>query len=1309
MGRLRLTLAIVGLAILVSPLDGFTQQTMYATLGGIVSDASGALVPGVEVTARNVATGILSTVLTNETGSYQFTTLQTGTYEVSASLSGFQKAIYNNVVLGGGGQQVRLDFTLQVAAADTKVEIVFAADTALAATSASIGTALNENLVRDLPLGSRDVLELLGGLPGTGPTEGTTDGNFAGNRLTAVNVTRDGMTVTTGRYAQGTLSATFMSPDLVEEVKVVVAPVGGEGTRGSGQVQFVTRSGSNQFRGSAFWTNRNSVLDAANWFSNFNQAEEDWENRNQYGVRLGGPIIRNKTFFFFLIDNQRTAIRENFVGTVLTEPARQGIFRYFPGADNRNAQQIDPTVDLQGNPVRPPSATGDLQSINVFAQDPLRPGFDPSGWTQNVLLARMPAPKDYTVGDGLNTAGIRFTRRIYGFDQVLQDVVDRNNRDQVNVRVDHHFNASHRLSFIGTWENSRNRSASSGLEQWPGGYQGANHKFPRIYSFSLLSTLTPNLVNEFRTNWRLHDVRSWGPLYVGRDRDKGDGDPIAQEVFALFPKYNGLPLQVSSLLGYANAFGLDNGFGTTRGSYSPLLTFSDNVSWTRGRHAFRTGFELRRDRTEGWNDNNFTPFAQIGPGNQPAPITNLTIPGLTSTNAANARNLLYNLSGSIDFIRQAFDLRSSEPPLRFLGYQDGVKLKNRDWRVTEFSIFFKDEWKAARNLTLNLSLTWDYYGVPYEANGLAGRVVNGFQGLCGIGCGGLTTVELVGKNSPQPDKQLFNDDWNNFAPAVGFSWSIPGLGRTTILRAGYGISYSGGQFQGAMGIGGIDSGAGQLPGLAGISPTGGGLEYRQTSFWSLANVVLPFQPQFEPLSPVPLNGTRALTMNMYEPDRPVPYIQNFNLSIQRELARNLLLDISYVGSKATKLYGRTELNYQKIFETEFLDAFNVTRAGGNHPLFDAMLMGLNVPGVGVVNGTTITGSSALRRWTSTQTNVANGDAGAVAGFLNTTTLITGEGGGLIRNAGLPEDYLVFNPQFLTVGLNGNPSNSTHHSLQVQVTKRLSQGFTNQTSYTWSKSLGEAAGDGTVNARDPRNRAHDKAVLTFHRTHIITSNGTYALPFGPNRAMLNAGPTWVQKLVENWQLGGIFRWSSGAPLSFTTGSAATGVLGANVWSSGDTAFSPPSNTPHLLGKLPKGKVTKRTDGSLPTYFAGLTQVTDPVGRAEVTNVNALADAYSKRAIMDADGNRLLVNPSPGEVGSLGIRIIEGPARFQLDMSLQKRVSIDESRSMEIRVDTVNILNKPVWGNPNLNINSPNFGLINSADPGRRFTFGARLNF
>jgi hypothetical protein len=312
--------------------------------------------------------------------------------------------------------------------------------------------------------------------------------------------------------------------------------------------------------------------------------------------------------------------------------------------------------------------------------------------------------------------------------------------------------------------------------------------------------------------------------------------------------------------------------------------------------------------------------------------------------------------------------------------------------------------------------------------------------------------------------------------------------------------------------------------------------------------------------------------------------------------------------------------------------------------------------------------------------------------------VTNVAGGLIRNGGLPENFIVLNPQFQTVTLNSNPANSTYHAMTLQLTKRLSYGLTNQTSYTWSRSLGQTgdtgAGDGAT-YRDPTNRALDKGLLSFSRTHSIRSNGAWELPFGPNRAFLNNAPSLVNRLIERWQLGGIFSWTSGAPLDVTASTASITASSSGM-------------TPNLVGNFPKsmGSVTEVANGVV--YFNGLQQGTDPA-RANVTTLQTVQSSYSRRAITDSNGQLLLVNPIPGQVGTMGRRWIEEPSQLGLDMTLSKRVKLDETRELQLRVDAINVLNKPQWGNPTLDINSLSFGRITSATGNRTFTVNARVNF
>jgi hypothetical protein len=369
--------------------------------------------------------------------------------------------------------------------------------------------------------------------------------------------------------------------------------------------------------------------------------------------------------------------------------------------------------------------------------------------------------------------------------------------------------------------------------------------------------------------------------------------------------------------------------------------------------------------------------------------------------------------------------------------------------------------------------------------------------------GAPTVIELVGKNSPNPDKQIYKDDYNNFGPAIGLSWSLPWFGRDkTTLRAGYGVSYTGGG-NGIL----YDYSVNGAPGVNDDQA------FTSSALLNLANLRLPTRGV--PFQPIGF-ADRTKGIEAFDNNFVTPYVQNWNLEIQRSLTSSLSMAVRYIGSKGTKLEGEVATNEVNIFENGILEAFNITRSGGNAPLFDRMLMNLNVTGAGVVNGTTLTGSQAFRISTATRAFIANGDVGSFAAYLNNTTNFTNSAGGIVRNAGLPENLITGNPQFNT----GNPgtttlpgnatfitniADSTYHSMQLELNKRLSKGFTTQTSYTWSKSIGISDEDGGIVFRTLRDRSLNRGPLGLDRTHQIISNGMFSLPFGPNRMLLSNEP------------------------------------------------------------------------------------------------------------------------------------------------------------------------------------------------------------
>lgn len=375
-------------------------------------------------------------------------------------------------------------------------------------------------------------------------------------------------------------------------------------------------------------------------------------------------------------------------------------------------------------------------------------------------------------------------------------------------------------------------------------------------------------------------------------------------------------------------------------------------------------------------------------------------------------------------------------------------------------------------------------------------------------------------------------------------------------------------------------------------------------------------------------------------------------------------------------------------------------------MFDRILNGLNLTGAGVVNGTTVTGSQALRIFGTTDNWIADGEVGRLAGWLNNTTALTGVAGGLLRRAGLPENFIMVNPQFGNVQLWGTRGNSTYHSMQAQLRKQIARGFSGQFSYTWSKALGDSvSGDAVrdaVDTIDPRNRSLNKGRLSFDRTHAFRAHGAWEVPFGSGRALLGNAPNWVNRIAGGWLLSSILTHISGAPLMITSPNrtvTSNYIAAANI------------SLPDIVGSFPKSSGRVRVGNGFVEYFPGIS--TRPSPRPNFgSDPNNLAADLANLDVVDTSGNVLLRNPEPGKAGTLGTRWIQGPARLGLDLSLAKRIQLRERVNLSIRADLVDALNTPQWGNPtaaNLSVNSNSFGRITSAEGERTVTIGARIEF
>ena len=365
-----------------------------------------------------------------------------------------------------------------------------------------------------------------------------------------------------------------------------------------------------------------------------------------------------------------------------------------------------------------------------------------------------------------------------------------------------------------------------------------------------------------------------------------------------------------------------------------------------------------------------------------------------------------------------------------------------------------------------------------------------------------------------------------------------------------------------------------------------------------------------------------------------------------------------------------------------------------------MLNGLNLnPGVAgfgavgaVVNGVRQTGSMALRQNTTFRTNIADGNYAAVAASLNSSTAVTGDGGGLIRNGGLPENFVVNNPQFSSVTLNTNPGSSTYHSMQAQLTFRPVSGLSYQATYVLSKALTTCADQNCTVWANATNRSLDKTLQASDRRHDFRINGSWELPFGPNRLLLRNSHGLLARMVEQFQLSWILNMTSGSPNNIGARNTYVGYGRADV-----------------VGDFPH-QGNARMTATLPVYFApGRYQNVTDQQCANVTPLQGLQTACSLRAITDSQGHILLQNATPGRLGNLGAGWVEGPGQFRFDMSASKTMRISETKSVQFRIDARNLLNKPILGNPNLDINSASFGQIAATGVTGNRNFQALLRF
>lgn len=1139
----RLARMAVSFVLMSLLMIGAMAQTGTSRITGTVTDPQGAVLPGAKVTAKNEATGVTYTAQASSAGNYSFDSLPVGTYEIRVEAQGFRTYASSANILTVGAPLV-VDVPMQIGATNEVVSVTGSYEK-LATSNAALGDVIERKAITELPLNGRNPLSLITLQPGLvqrtsgGAGSGT---HVNGSRDRAFNVTIDGIDANEPSVPNPQSNVYRLNPDNVQEYRVTTHNATAEQGRNSGaNVAIATRGGTNEIHGTVFHFFRNSVLNANEFFNNAqkfqalaqgNTAIAERFNRpdlklNQFGAEVGGPIIKNKTFFFGSWQDQRISITQPInrsfgTPTLYTPEARAGIFRYFVGGQNRPAGSVGAVVDANGKPLFPDCSatvtTNCIRSYNIYGNDPRGIGADR---TVKAYLDRYPAPNNFTAGDGLNTAGYSW------------NTPSRTQGPNIMGRIDHTFNE--RQSIFGRYIHSDFDTLQGDL------LNGRPTVFPgfpplgEVYRSSKNTaighrwTVTNNIVNEFTAGLaRFRFYFTWG-----------ESNPD----FPNIPPFD-----------FAN---ISEPYLNVPRTQRTLNTYQvvDNVSWVKGAHVVRTGINLRfiqHNDLRGFASFNIAPSVTFSQADRaPAWVTSANVPGINSVDNTRLLNAVNDLLGIPGRLTQAF---VSDPTSD--AYLPTGNIFNSGTRYKQFNYYLQDEWKASPKLTVNYGFRWEVNLPATEGNK---RVFVPSRRPDIFDANNLVRWENA--------KSWFNKtSWGAIAPRLSFAYA---WNDKTVIRTGYGIAYDPiSTFQ-------VTSIAGFVPGLVTrLQPLATAVDANKRIADGFPQSLTP--PTTKPSSfytPAIARQGTAPSLGAFDPNIGMSTVHDWNLNIQRELPFGLVAQVGYVGKRGTKLMRGYNLNQTRL-SSDVIASFNrlkANQAAGctNRALGTGCQAGYTPQPVGILLQLA---DAAFLNSAATTTDLTQNAVANLANRIDTNFNIW--------ERGVPANYFRPNPQFSSLFYLDSGGDSYYHGLQATLRRRFENGFSLGLAYTFSKSIdnmsvdpvGASSGGGlsTTNSRtatDIYNWRLDRAVSDFDRRHVLVVNGLWELPFGKGKAIFGNAPGFVNQIIGGWSVNGILFNMTGQP--FQVQSGALTAHNGKV-SRADFVGAPPvaklQNVPDILGPV-----------------------------------------------------------------------------------------------------------------------------------------------
>jgi hypothetical protein len=1282
---------LLGAVFLLAAQFAFGQVDVTAVTG-TVKDPSGAAVPGATIVVTSGSTNAKYNATSGAKGDYAVPALSAGPYTITVTKAGFKTATISTTLIVGVPSSVDVD--LQVGATTETVQVTAGA-TLVQAETADVSTNITGRQLTELPFATRNAIEMLVDAPGTSTPTTPRSSSINGLPKGAINVTIDGMNTQDNnlKSSDGYFSYIYPSVDALEEVTMTTSAAGVDSTgQGGAQIKFVTKSGTNNYHGGVFWQVRNTVFNANYYFNNNVGLGRDIVKLNQGGGHLGAPIIKNKLFFFGNVEIYRFPGTNGYSKSFLTPSAASGIFTY---------------ADSSGN----------LRNINVLALGS-QGGFKS---TPDPLLA-----KTYALQNSLAQAGgilkPNTSSGDYNTTNMTYQPTGEDKRNFYTTRLDYNITQKHQLSFVYNFD---------GYASIPDFLNGIVPDFPGTGTvlgstintgqrsnrfdgtFSLRSVLKTSLTNEFRAGLNGGTV-----LFF---------DAVSPGAFSPWLGFN--PSFANPGTGIASVT-------TTSGPQrrnAPVKNIGDTATYVRGTHQISFGFN--------WDQINL--FQKIvGSAQIPGiafgiasgdPITTgstnifttANFPGATTTQLSSAANLFADVTGRVSSITQSLVLGEGT---KTYGANAPV---DRD-QLREFGLFITDQWRVTPRLTANIGLRAEKQLSFTNLNNLYSQV--SFAGLYGIsGVGNLFSPGTLTGSVPNYT-QIVGSPYNPpfvYAPSVGLAYSLPtmsGLAKiftggrdgAAVLRAGYSIATV------REGMGVYQSLFGSNQGISiddSVSPSTYPAVFGAPGSVNFSGT-LPSRTSTLPTTPTyPIAACFTCSLNGFDPHLRTGYVQSWNLSYQRELDRNTVVDFRYTGNHGTDLWRQLNINEVNIFQSGWLTQFQQAQnnlaiaRGGNINLNTGVTNWGNqgLPGqVSVPLLTTAIGNSTD---STTAGYLTLGQAGTAA---NATATNQTRLNNLIA-AGYPANLFQVNPTVAGGGsfVLNNSGSSYFNALQIEVRRRLSRGLTFQGSYQFGKSEANGATGSSSDSSTPttlRNQGLDRVVSGFDIRHGIKFNSIYELPFGPGRQFGGNVHNFIgRKLMEGWQISGVVRLQSGTPLffqglgTFNGTTSASGVILHNI-----TASQFQSEVGVYKSNL------QGSSGPIVFYLPPPTSLSATgVTSANNTNIitNTLA-AYNLGGFTTAqvDPNAPYISAAPaGQLGWHGAFYL--PWQKHVDLSLQKNTKIGEKVELQITAHFLDAFNFTNFL-PTASNNSTGFGQITSAyrdisgtvDPGARvIEFLMRVNF